>query len=693
MQTKLIHVPFKIELNVKFMAAIVLAVAAVIMRLLFWAKTGRYWEDSLTAVLHSENLVNGLGLTHYRTAEGPVQGFTSPLGVLIPVLGDLIRPGFGINLIKAVSAVCGGLAVIFMIAIGQNPKLKIPLPLTYLGAGYVAFEHHQILWGMSGMETQLATTILLFSIYCLISWRLTPLAISLGLCMLVRPDFFIWTLIVGLYVAVKKHRELPRLLIISIFIYLPWVIFTTSYYGSLIPNTIVAKGLGYQIWWRNSGQSFSTIFEKVQQLVTDFIFLPLGPSFAGHGSGFTKMADNGLISHIMLTLVALGIYFVLRHKEWELLPIVLFTFVYGIYFVFFVSGIFGWYIVPFTAVAIVLSIRGIQGLFSVFAKYDLINRNFHFVILSAVTALYLGSIIRVLPQTFLAEKQIQQYIENPVRKEMGLYLSRIMKEDESIGAEPLGYLSYFSRKTVYDWPGLASKKVVIFSRTHPEERSLFGMLKSFKPYYIVLREHEYRAMQSSQSRTWINSEYAVIRYFKADPRIKDILFIEKNIDISFMLLKKISFSNRPSDRLDVETLSAFDTLSGTSWMNNGGNVQDLRHIGSFSGSDTLIGKIISQRQFTIGSENLTFKAAGLIDGHQTRIDLVDEEGTVLKTMPFVEPGEQWQTFSLDVSDLRGRSVKLLLTDFATGFRGWFAVTDFRFTSSSDDTIGSNSKSD
>src|SRR5712692_2617863 len=89
-----------------------IAVLAVSLRLFFWAYTGRNWEDALITVLHSENAVNGLGLTHFRVGEPPIHGFTSPLSVLVPLIGDIVHPGWGLSLIKLVSALCSAVVVI-----------------------------------------------------------------------------------------------------------------------------------------------------------------------------------------------------------------------------------------------------------------------------------------------------------------------------------------------------------------------------------------------------------------------------------------------------------------------------------------------------------------------------------------------------------------------------------------------------
>jgi hypothetical protein len=46
-------------------------------------------------------------MTHFQIGEPPLHGFTSPLSVLVPLVGDVFRVGFGIPFIKVVSAFAG----------------------------------------------------------------------------------------------------------------------------------------------------------------------------------------------------------------------------------------------------------------------------------------------------------------------------------------------------------------------------------------------------------------------------------------------------------------------------------------------------------------------------------------------------------------------------------------------------------
>jgi len=163
------------------------------------------------------------------------------------------------------------------------------------------------------------------------------------------------------------------------------------------------------------------------------------------------------------------------------------------------------------------------------------------------TVAYLALFAGVLPFTFYAERQIQRHIEIPIRKAAGLYLAEHMSEDEAVGCEPLGYMSYYSRGNVYDWPGLASRTVVAWSEEHPESQSLEGMLKGLQPEWLFLRDHEF--LNLFEDPGWFREHYHPVAHFGIDHEAaKNVPWIDRNMDTSFRILKK----NHDSDSLPYD---------------------------------------------------------------------------------------------------------------------------------------------
>ncbi len=519
-----------------------IALVAMVIRIVFWIYTQRYWEDALITCLHAENMASGFGLTHVRPGEPPLHGFTSPLSVLVPLIGDLMHVGFGVEFLKLVSIPASALTVLFVLGICIHPRVRLSTPLSIIAMGFAAVEHHQILWGMAGMETQLAVLILIMSVYYTMTLDTVPLGISLGLCMLVRPDYAFWTVISGVYVLFNRPKAFLPVTGIALAVYLPWIVFTLLYYGSPIPNTVLAKGLGYTKWYQKVPElNFFAIKRHTWLMMAEQLHVHLGPMFAGHGASvhlfFTKGAESP-IANFMFGFSVLGTLTIFFKRQWVLWPLVAVVVVYSLYYVYVVPVVFGWYKMPYILTLLLLSLRGLQ-----WAGEWLKSTTWRGRMEGGFAAIYLGLFISVLPISFYTERMIQIYVENGVRMQAGLYLKEHMKPDEAVGCEPLGYMSYYSRGNVYDWPGLANRTVVAWSESQPpERRCLENMVKDLKPEYLFLRDIE--VLYFFKSNDWLKESYHVEKVFQVDPEIAPTIpWLDRNMDTIFRIYKK----NHPDD--------------------------------------------------------------------------------------------------------------------------------------------------
>ncbi|HUW61672.1 MAG TPA: hypothetical protein VMZ06_11780 [Candidatus Bathyarchaeia archaeon] len=516
-----------------------LAAAALAVRLLFWAYTGRIWEDALITLAHSENAVRGIGLTLPQGGGRPVQGFSSPLGVLLPLAGDFVSLGSGLTVLRVASALAGGLTVLYLLRIALHPSIRLSTPAAILAMGYAAFEHHQISWGMAGMETQLATLALVASIYYLVAGNAYALGLALGVCVLARPEFALWAVAAGLVVLERNRRDFLVAAGAGFGLYLPWLAFSWAYYGSPIPNTILAKGLGYPLWWKDTALNVAAASKHLAARLScaylpDSIFQALGPSFAGHGTHFSRIFnDHGAVCLAALFLVLVGCGMAVYHRRRGMIPPLVFAAVFTAYLTFAVPHVFGWYAVPFAAVLVLMAAYGLDSV------ADLIpNRRARTAFAYGLVAAYLALMIGMLPRTFNAEKRIQQDIENAVRKPACEYLARAMYPGQTLGCEALGHTAYSVRRQVFDWPGLASRKVVQYSRENPGGRSLEAMLEALRPDWLLLRPFEYE--RAKKTGNWIDQDYALVRQFKSLDCAHDIMLASRNIDFEFWVFRKKS---------------------------------------------------------------------------------------------------------------------------------------------------------
>jgi hypothetical protein len=509
-------------------------VLAILVRLFYWHYTHRTWEDALITVLHSENFVRGLGLTHLQPAgEPPLHGFTSPLSVLIPLVGDLVHVGWGLPFLKLVSAFAGAVAVWLGARISQ--ALGLPPALALTAAAFLAFEHHQILWGMAGMETQVVTVAYLCSLYAMMRGTQWQKGLSFGFVMLARPDAAIWVAIafaVELWRAKKNGSWRPLLPVIYglLIVYGPWILFTFLYYGSPVPHTIIAKALGDQ----GSGFHIRGPHKLVRLEHQIYLVLgTLGPAYAGNGTGVLPLWDHRITYGVMTILGIIGLFIALRKRHAEALLLYAFAVTYTAYLVFAAPFIFGWYTAPVVAAAVIGCIYGLWRLLEWLTAEPARHR-----LAAAIGIIYIALIVSILPWTMRSDKAIQQYVEDGGRKQLGLYIAQVSSPADTVGSESLGYVGYYSRRVIYDYPGLCSREVVEYLRTHPHGRNLISMMQTLRPTYLVLRPREYRNADGTVRYPWITQDYELVRVFRVPDQARSkILHPEKNVDFEFDLFR------------------------------------------------------------------------------------------------------------------------------------------------------------
>ncbi|MFM1921186.1 MAG: hypothetical protein RLZZ303_2820, partial [Candidatus Hydrogenedentota bacterium] len=238
--------------------------------------------------------------------------------------------------------------------------------------------------------------------------------------------------------------------------------------------------------------------------------------------------------------VVVGTIALLVRRRFTLWPLAAVAIVYSLYYVFLVPVVFGWYKVPYILTLLLLAACGLDSL------ARLLPSAWRARVLWGYSACYLALFVSVLPWTFWTERQIQMHVENAVRKQAGLYLREHMMPEEAVGCEPLGYISYYSRGNVYDWPGLASRKVVAWSKEHPGERNLENMLKALQPEYLFLRDME--LLYWFKDPAWFKQRYHVVRAFSVEPdAARKILWLDRNIDTDFKIYKKNREGEPPGD--------------------------------------------------------------------------------------------------------------------------------------------------
>jgi hypothetical protein len=270
------------------------------------------------------------------------------------------------------------------------------------------------------------------------------------------------------------------------------------------------------------------------------LFGALGPAFGGNGTGFQFYSDRGLIALLMLLLFVPGCRRAYLKRDLASIGICGFVIVYSLYYMFAMASVFGWYVVPLAAATILACASGAD----LILHARSLRRYARFTG-PALAFTYLSMHALLLPTSFRAEKRLQEFVEDGNRKAVGEYLAKVMGPNQTVGSESLGYVGYYSRKTVYDYPGLCSRKVTQFMREHRQKHALPDMLAALRPDYIVLRPREILSADPS-GKGWLSKDYHAVREFRVpEAQIQQLSFPEWNIDLAFVVFSRNADEPRP----------------------------------------------------------------------------------------------------------------------------------------------------
>jgi hypothetical protein len=496
--------------------------AALAARIAFWVISNRAFEDGLTTITHARNVPLGLGLVHHP-GEGNVHGFTSAIGVLIPLVGELIHEGSGLLAMRLASLVAVCVALLYARLICREIGLG-PFPTAFVLA-YLAFDQNNIFYGMSGMETQVAVAVILGGVYHVLRNDLIASGIFLGLAPLTRPEFVLWVAPALLYLALRNAKLAARVAGTAGAIVLPWIVFTFLYYGSPIPNTIVAK---------------ATLF-PTPAIISGGSVLPwiqwLGAQLGGHAAlllyymePFREVwstAATPIPPAVLIAITVVAAYLVvvglfgLRQVPgfW---PVTAFLALFFAYRVYFLPVLFygDWYMPPFLALVMIVAAFGMQRLSSVTPRIPVVLAT----LLAVAYAIH-------MPFSFAVESKVQS-IENQVRAQAGEYLRANVQPGQSVVSESAGYIGFYGNVKLYDYPGLTSPTSVrALKKLPPARRDLSDLIAVLQPDWIVLRPWELDSLRANFPD--VAAHYAVDRVFEMPGVPENVLNVDGAASVSF----------------------------------------------------------------------------------------------------------------------------------------------------------------
>ncbi len=506
-------------------AAITGFACAAAVAFLYVLLVGHIWEDYFITFRHSENLCNGDGLV-YNVGD-TLHGFTSPLGTLLPAVCHLVtgrtsyEPTLWLFRIFSILAFAGGAAMVmrsFGIATPYYRLSGVFVLLLYI------FDAKAVEFSTDGQESAFMLLCLASGIYVLMrgaAERWLWMGLVWAGLMWTRPDGCVYVVALafaGLIFGEGSRKDylvsLVKSAAVCTILYLPWFLWAWSYYGSPVPQTIIAKahlhdGLAWQLkTWLGEG------IQKVPMVAAE-AFQPIYDVDPIWWAG-QDWSQWFLISSTKYLGLFCALYWLFPVND-RLGRLASFCFVFSCLYLSTLTTRFPWYTPPITMFASIVLARGVFTLCATASRWfpgDTIYGN---ATRLAVVAMIILCIRQAIMFSLVGwQMRIQQdVIEMGHRREVGEWLKKVMQPDDHVMLEPFGYIGYFSGAKVMDWPGLVSREV---TRARKEQKAWFeGVASELQPEWLVLRPREIASMASLP----FFKDYALVRIFDATPELSE----------------------------------------------------------------------------------------------------------------------------------------------------------------------------
>ncbi len=470
--------------HVRMIVGLLLAAGAA-MRL--WLIFGLEFleEDSLITLRYAKNLWEGHGLV-YNPGQR-VMGFTSPLWTLLtsPIIG-LFQPGSARLVLTLLCLVLYSSAVAVFLKLAPS-GFKLGSWGLLVFAGSLALEPRLVAESVSGMEMSLFLLLISAAFWAAETKRLY-LAFGLASAsFLTRPEGAIVWALLFIYVAASPDRKFRKLPLIesavpSAAIVLPWLAFATLYYGSPIPRSAASKSM-----WGSEGFSLLELSFRPGDLdllwrnMTGLYVLKL-PSWA-----------RGSLSVGAALVWAFAVLSAAKKRQ-RLILLAQGLLASLLAFYYLGRGLFfPWYAVT-TITLFALAVASLSDRIaeSVGRLSSRLSGDRTRTLLSTACAvsgsLLLAASFVVMTLRVLPWQDARRY-EETVLKPTAEYLRDCTPPDARVMLEPLGYIGFYSERTVMDLAGLVSPE---FRPTPEKFQPGWGaaQILTYRPHYLILRVYE-----------------------------------------------------------------------------------------------------------------------------------------------------------------------------------------------------------
>lgn len=312
------------------------------------------------------------------------------------------------------------------------------------------------------------------------------IGVCAGLGLLTRIDAILWIAPLFAYQLGEdwlKRRRIPwRTWLACALVLLPWVVFSTAYFGSPIPNSVMAKRNAYDL----------PPFSALQQLIPTYS----NAFFAFDTFGSIATMMSGVL---ILTFSLFALIYVIRRAP-RALPFLIYPWVYLAFFVVLNPLVFRWYMAPPLPALMMSAFVGVWAMVQPLAKtrvrwaaYGIVGALGLVCMFTSVNAWNLHpdhGLDRPAPRMAWHEIELlYERMGRHLRDDLGV------TPETRVASGDIGAVGYFSRATIVDTVGLVTPEL---TRYYPVDPSIVAddqiyaippqLIYDTQPDYLVTME-------------------------------------------------------------------------------------------------------------------------------------------------------------------------------------------------------------
>lgn len=501
---------------------LVVFLAGAVPALVFALVTRHAWEDWYITYRAARNLATGYGLVFEHGQR--LHTFTSPVNVLLPAaLRWLTGNDDAVLWLYRVlgAGLLGGTALWLQRLARQQGFSR--QAFWFLLALFVV-DGKIMDFTINGQEAAFMVFFLAMMLVALLEQRRILLGVAWAGLMWSRPDSFIYIGAVSagyVFALLLGNRQaLPAAFrnfvlagVLTAFLYGPWIVWTTWYYGTPIPHTIIAKGLGAT----HDPAALALQFVRfpwdalVGNTAARQLFMP--QYYAAYGGWPQWMAyfGQGLAWLAAMAWLCPRVSLLVRTGSLGVFA--------GLYYLSYVTPFpYPWYFPACMFLAVVVLAGLLQSGIARFAARPELAK--------LVAGASVATVLVWLSVTGMMAWQLrvqQQVIEFGNRQPLGLWLKEQAEgRRDTVFLECLGYIGFYSGLKMYDYPGMSSPEMVAARRQYGEDWLL--LIRALQPDWLVLRPQEVDWLYA-RDPALLTRQYHGAKVFDQSARLREYAFL------------------------------------------------------------------------------------------------------------------------------------------------------------------------